>query len=45
MEILIGWLTPVRVVFLWIDTIAFSLIDNVYDLFQIFALRFFSFLA
>lgn len=37
MDILIGWLTPVRAIFLWIDTIAFSLIDDVYDLFQIFA--------
>ena len=37
MEILIGWLTPVRFIFLWIDTIAFSLVDNVYDIFMIFA--------
>lgn len=37
MDILMGWLTPIRAIFLWIDTIAFSLVDDVYDLFQIFA--------
>ncbi len=37
MSILMGWLTPVRAICLWIDTIAFSLIDDVYNLFQIFA--------
>lgn len=37
MNILIGWLTPIRTIFLFLDTIAFSLVDNVFDLFQIFA--------
>lgn len=37
MSTLMGWLTIPRVLFLWIDTIVFSLIDDVYDLFQIFA--------
>ena len=37
MEILWGFLSIPRVLFLWIDTIAFSLIDNVYDIFMIFA--------
>ena len=30
-----GWLTPIRAIFLWLDTVAFSLLDNVYDLFVI----------
>lgn len=37
MSTLMGWLTIPRTLFLWLDTIVFSLIDDVYDLFQIFA--------
>ena len=37
MNILMGWLTIPRVLFLWIDTIAFSLIDDVYNTFLVFA--------
>ena len=37
MSTLMGWLTIPRVLFLFIDTVVFSLIDDVYDLFQIFA--------
>lgn len=37
MNILMGWLTPVKVIFLYIDTIAFSLVDDCFDLLQIFA--------
>ena len=37
MSVLLGWLSPVRAIFIWIDAIAFSLVDNVYDLFIRFA--------
>lgn len=37
MNILMGWLSIPRVILLWLDTIVFSLIDDVYDLFQLFA--------
>ncbi len=37
MSILLGWLSPVRAIFIWIDFIAFSLVDNVYNIFLIFA--------
>ena len=37
MNILLGWLSPVRAIFIWIDFIAFSLVDNVYNIFCKFA--------
>ena len=37
MNILMGWLTPIRAICLWLDCIVFSLVDDVYDLFQTIA--------
>ncbi len=37
MSILMGWLTPIRVVCLWIDCIAFSLVDDAYNTFATLA--------
>lgn len=37
MSILIGWLTPIRSICLWIDCIAFSLVDNAYNIFATLA--------
>ncbi len=37
MSILMGWLTPIRVICLWIDCVAFSLVDNAYNTFAVLA--------
>lgn len=37
MNILIGWLIPVKVIGLWLDSIAFSLMDNIYNMFMVIA--------
>lgn len=37
LEILFSWLSPFRLIGIWIDSIAFSLVDNIYDLIYAFA--------
>lgn len=37
LEILYSWLSPIRAICIWIDGIAFSLIDNCYDLIVTFS--------
>lgn len=37
MSVLMGWLTPIRAICLWIDCVAFSLVDNAYNIFATLA--------
>lgn len=37
MSVLMGWLTPIRSICLWIDCVAFSLVDNAYNIFATLA--------
>lgn len=37
MSVLIGWLNPIRTICLWIDCIAFSLVDDAYNIFATLA--------
>lgn len=37
MSILLSWLSPIRAILLWLDFIAFSLVDNLFNIFAIFA--------